>query len=351
MYKNIFWKLVKLKYKHIISVFTVATPLCVVLRTMQLLYATNEITGFVNTGYSAQNSVMMTLLLALALTVFISGLFVMRAPQKFPQNSVAQGTASLVFAAGIVYETVFSQFALRIPQWQIIIVKVFGVLSALFLVLFALSCFVNFKLSKLFLVLPVLYGAAKLLLTFAEISAIALISDNLFAIITQCTLLLFLLQLAKISNGIFGSHTRSIFLGSGLCAALLCFVSSLPPIFIRLFRPERTLHTGIPHAVFYLCSGIFCIVFLLSFFSTKNLEVKKHSSNGKARLGTSASDDDAGISYFSVSADESNQNEQDNIENRSEGVAFDSENNKDGFTVIGFDSVNLSDSDSGNDNP
>lgn len=345
-----FWKLIKLKYKYIISVFTVAAPICVILRAMQLLYTTNETTGFVTTGYSTQNSVMMTVLLALALTVFISGFFVRRAPGKLPEASAPLGTVSMIFAAGIIYETVFTQFALRIPQWQIIIVKVLGALSALFLVLFALSCFAKFKLSSLLFVFPVLYGAAKLLLTFAEISAIALISDNFFAVVTQCALLLFLLQLSKISNGIFGGHTRSIFLASGLCAALLCFVMSLPPILIKLLRPGRTLHTGIPHAVFYLCSGIFCLVFLLVFFNIKNLESKKYSSHGKKRLGTAESGDGAGISYFCVPSDESAQNKSEEESKPEKNDVPDSENDGDGFTVIGFDSVDLSDSDLKNDN-
>lgn len=313
-----------LKYKNIITLLFTMLPICIVLRTLQAIYTIDSSTGFMINDNLGTGIAMLAAAGIITALCAVCASTVRRLPQKLPEGSVLLGVGSLAMSIGFAFELAFEIYATRIPAWQITTLKALSAASALFMLAFAFSCFAGFKLPRVLFVLPVFYGIVKLLLTFTEISAIPIITDNVLAVLANAAVLFFLLQVAKIANGIVNDKTHRVTFAAAVCAIFLCAVTALPTLYMCFAYPTSLLHTSVASAVFELCAGTFAALFILSFFSLNNLKKAKKEKKQESEsdtLGTETAGNLSGISYFSALPE---------VEEKA---------HNEGFTVKGFDDV------------
>ena len=197
-------------------------------------------------------------------------------PKINPLISFASFFAVLGVAAG-VYDARLSPVAM---PWQIALLTVSGFIAAVYFILYAVSGFINLKLSPLLSVLPSVYFIMRITCSFTAISSLALISDNILIISALCVMLLFFLNFGKLYNGIDTERNFRKLMASGLVSIVLCFTQSIPHIIINLTTHNGYLHTSNADNFSVLSFGIFIAVFTFSHFSAKNIKVVSSQRNG-----------------------------------------------------------------------
>ncbi len=270
-----------MKYKHLILFFLVALPVSVLIRVFQVFFTIDGTTGFFKPEYKAFGLCMVVLVLAIiAATVFIS-VFIRRCPPKMPRVKPSLGISSILLGLSILYETLNTSYAPNIPFWQKGLVIVFGGTSVVFFVAYGLKMFKNYHIKRRFYVVPVLYWMVKLIFIFTGISSLALISDNVFLVLSYCSALVFMLEYSKFANKIDVDMNYKKLFASGLAAVILCAVTSFPRFIAVIIGNTKILHESIVSSVTLFFTAVFIAAFIFNDYSVHNLKVKKRHHRAK----------------------------------------------------------------------
>ena len=264
-------------YKKIILAFLVGAPLSIVLRFAQLWFTVETDTGFFKHNFEAIGNYILFIIFLIALVVAVLGFFNRRIPSYEPRVNIPMGVAGLLYAISVLFEiftdTVTSS---AVMPWQVTLLRVTGILSAVFFVVFGLQAVIDFRLPDICTIAPILYLILRIICDFTAISSLAMISDNLLLMGAYCTSLWFMLQFAKLYNHANAKYNAKKLLASGLAAVILCFTQSLPHILINIFSGYSYLHTTVAANFNLLVMGIFILIFLISYFGKKEY---KHTEN------------------------------------------------------------------------
>ena len=259
-----------MKYKNIIFLFAVFLPVSIVLRLMQLSFTVDYSTGFFIKEFETNGNAMLWVVLALCLAPAVFALFSHRNPEKPPKKNIAVSVASIMAAFSVVYELFFEEFSMAVLNWQITPVKVAGIVTTAFFICFALQGFIKFKIPDICTAIPVIYYILRMICDFTTISSLALISENLIVMLTYSMILLFMLQFAKLYNGIDAEYNFRKLLATGLSAVIMCFTQTVPHIILKLSTGYSFMHTSLATNVNIFFMGIFIAVFVFSHFSYGN---------------------------------------------------------------------------------
>lgn len=259
-----------MKYKNIIFLFAVFLPVSIVLRLIQLSFTVDYSTGFFIKEFETNGQAMLVVLLGLCLAPAIFALFSHRNPEKPPQRSIAVGIASFMAAFSVIYELFFEEFSVSVLGWQITAVKITGILTAAFFICYGLAGILKFKIPNICTAVPVLYYILRIICDFTTISSLALISENLLVMLTYSMILLFMLQFAKLYNGLDSEYNFRKLLATGLAAILLCFTQTVPHITLKLVTGYSFMHTSLATNINIFFMGIFIAFFVFSHFSFSN---------------------------------------------------------------------------------
>ena len=170
----------------------------------------------------------------------------------------------------IIYELLFETLVPAITAWQITLLRVSGVASAVFFVCFGLKRFINLRIPSILTAIPIVYFIFRIICDFTSISALALISENLILMFAYCAVLIFLLQFAKLYNGIDSEYNFRKLLASGLAAITLCALQSIPHFILKSLTGYSFMHTSPEASISLFVMGVFIAVFLFSHFSFSN---------------------------------------------------------------------------------
>ena len=270
----------KMKYKKIILFFCIIMPLSILLRTFQLFFTVETKTGFFKSEYETAGFYLLLLIIAVCVSLAVICFTGHRNPEHPPKINPLISFASFFAVLGVaagVYDARLSPVAM---PWQIALLTVSGFIAAVYFILYAVSGFINLKLSPLLSVLPSVYFIMRITCSFTAISSLALISDNILIISALCVMLLFFLNFGKLYNGIDTERNFRKLMASGLVSIVLCFTQSIPHIIINLTTHNGYLHTSNADNFSVLSFGIFIAVFTFSHFSAKNIKVVSSQRNG-----------------------------------------------------------------------
>ena len=270
----------KMKYKKIILFFCIIMPLSILLRTFQLFFTVETKTGFFKSEYETAGFYLLLLIIAVCVSLAVICFTGHRNPEHPPKINPLISFASFFAVLGVaagVYDARLSPVAM---PWQIALLTVSGFIAAVYFILYAVSGFINLKLSPLLSVLPSVYFIMKIICSFTAISSLALISDNILILSALCVMLLFFLSFGKLYNGIDTERNFRKLMASGLVSIVLCFTQSIPHIIINLTTHNGYLHTSNADNFSVLSFGMFIAVFTFSHFSAKNIKVVSSQRNG-----------------------------------------------------------------------
>lgn len=261
-----------MKYKQIILFFVVALPTSIALRLIQLFHIVEANTGFYKQGLENWGGYITLIILAVALVLAVFSLFSHRSPEKPPKVNLCIGLASGLLASAFAIELYFGFNTFGTVLWQKILLYILGIASVLWLTVFSIKDFINIPLPNLTAIIPALFFILKIICSFAGISSLALISDNVLLITAYCAVLLFMLQFAKLYNNVGKERGFRKLLATGLASSVLCFTQSVPNIVFHVASENGYLHTAMVTSFSMFFTGVFIATFVFTHFSKKNIE-------------------------------------------------------------------------------
>lgn len=259
-----------MKYNKIIFLFCVFLPVAVLLRLMQLSFTVDYTTGFYLKEFESNAKAMLLVLFALTFAPSFFAFFSHRSPDNPPKPNIFLSIASIAVGVSIVCELTFEILPQTITGWQIGLLRISGIASAIFFVAFGLKRFINFKLPNICTAIPAIYIIFRIICDFTAISSLALISENLILMFAYCTVLIFFLQFAKLYTGLDSEYNFRKLLASGLAAVTLCILQSVPHFVLKTLTGYSFMHTSPTAAISLFVIGVFIAVFLFSHFSYSN---------------------------------------------------------------------------------
>lgn len=253
-----------MKYNKIMFLYFAALPISLVLRILQLLVTVEPQTGFYIPESKGMGTAFMILILLCSLFVALFARLTYKQPECLPRINIWLSIPSVLFAVGIIFETFFADFSLPILGWQNILLKVISIGTSIYLLAFAVSPLLRFKIKPILSTFPVIYSIIRLICDFTLVSKLAIISDNILLIAVYSVSMFFFLNFAKLYNGIDDDKNYKKILSYGLTLSVLCFTSSVPNLlFSAIFRGYD--HISIFSNITVLFIGMFATAFVFSY--------------------------------------------------------------------------------------
>lgn len=259
-----------MKYKKILLFSGIALPVCLGLRFLQLFYIIEAETGFYKPEFKNFGLYILILIFGFVAATVMFSMFTHRRPDKLPQINLGLSLSSFLLAGAIVFELFSQKVLFGNAVWQVVFLKLFGILSAVWLVLFGLKGFFNIKIPVMTSAVLGIFYVMKIICNFASISSLALISDNILLIGSYCFILLFMMNFGKLYSGLDFERGFKKLMATGFGSVILCFTQSIPNIVYNLVSGGNYNHIAQATNINLLITGIFILVFVLSHFSHKN---------------------------------------------------------------------------------
>ena len=179
-----------------------AVILTAVLRFFQIKYTIEFSTGFFIGNFSGFGYFMLAAIFLAALLCGIFAFTYYKNPENLPEKSKVLGVVSFLPAITIVLENISGNTTFVVNNIQSAALNVVAILTSIFFILFGISKFTDFALPEWTTMIPAVYFIIKMIVDFAKISSLAIISDYILYISAYCVMLLFFIAFAKLYNNI-----------------------------------------------------------------------------------------------------------------------------------------------------
>lgn len=272
-----------MRYRHIINLFFVSTPICVLLRTIQLVFTIDGGTGFIKQQYSTI-SVLITLIVCAtvgAIGMLASSIDGIKQNPHKTQPAVA--LAGILVGVMFIYQTIANLKGLTIGAWHDMLLAVLCLLSAFVFIAYGLKSIYSYKMPAMILVIPVVYYIVRIINVFVSTSALALITENVFLIFTNSVLLWFMFEFASLENqiGDASKKTKKLF-ASGIASVMLCTVTAIPKLILIITDSSDVSNGDVASSLLNVAVGIFVFAYIICNFGEQNAANQKKPSKHSA---------------------------------------------------------------------
>lgn len=261
-----------MKFKYIVSTFLSTTVVCILARALQLNLMIDE-KGFTLTSYRNYSLFVLALLFATCIALAVVGTQTHRCPAHPPKMKLSLAFPAILYGVWVVFDVVHAFFSARVPSWQIVLLAVFGILTGALFILYGMKAFKNIKLPSVLFVLPVLYQMVRALCMFISVSTLALTSGHILMLASECSVLLFMLELGKMMCGLDKEKNYRKILSTGMVAVFFCCVTTVPYIVILLSGKQVVLNESYSSLILTFLAGAFVMCFLFNHFSLTNRQL------------------------------------------------------------------------------
>lgn len=271
-----------MKHRHTLMLLSVALPICVLLRAIQMYFTIDSATGFIKQQYSAISVIITVIICAAVASIGLLAATLEGVKQNSVKPCPAVAIASALAGGMFIYQTVAGISALVGGAWYDVLLIFLTLASAFVFVAYGLKNIYEYKFPSLMLVVPVVYYVVKLISVFVSTSALALVTENIFLIFTNSVLLWFMFEFASFENqiGDINKKPKRLF-ASGLAAVMLCAVTSLPKFILSISSKTQLSSGDISAALLNMAIGIFILTYIMCNFGDKSENKKtigKHSA-------------------------------------------------------------------------
>lgn len=272
-----------MKYRHIINLLCVSTPVCVLLRAIQVIFTLDRDTGFIKQQYS-QISLLITIIVCAAIVaVGVMAACAESIEKNKKTTRPLTAIACLLTAGMFVYETVATVSILGFASWHGGLLVLLAILSAVTFGAYGISCIYEFSFTKMIFIIPVIYYVIKLINLFVSSSALALVTENIFLLFTNSALLWFVFEFASFENGFNESEkpSKRLFVSS-IMAIMLCFVTALPKLILILSQKTEISSGDVSTSLLMIAQAFFVFAYVNDSYSTKKSGAEKSVSKHSA---------------------------------------------------------------------
>lgn len=255
-----------MKLSKITAFFCIGTPICVALRIFQVLFTIELKTGFYTKEYEVIGKVISAVIFAFCVFLYLFCFKYYKSPEKPPKQNIVLSVTAIGLAAVTVAQSFFDTGITLSSAWQILIIKIIGIITAFYFIWFAVSKYINKTVLSLIHIIPCIFMIFRTAFIFIDTSVLAHITDNVLLIATYCVVMVFFVNFAKLYNGVDSDKNFKKLLASGMVSVSLCFTQSIPHIIVNLSSNNGYLHVSHIANISTLVMGIFILVFLISHF-------------------------------------------------------------------------------------
>ncbi len=256
-----------MKLNKIMAFFYVGLPICVILRMIQIAFTIDFKSGFYKEGYNNYGNAIMFVFGLFCVALIFFGFKAFESPEKPPKVNTSLTLAGLFMACALLYEVGYEVLPSLMLPWQIMVVKLAGIVTAAYFVVFVLKVKLHIKLPEIIHIVPLVYLIVRTIFTFINISSLAIISDNILIMASYCFAMLFFINYAKLYNGIDNERNFRKILATGLCAVVTSLTQSVAYFVINFVSETQYTHTDTVTNLTLLGIGLFALAFLVSHFS------------------------------------------------------------------------------------
>lgn len=267
-----------MKYRHIIALLGVSMPICVLLRVIQIIFTTDNTTGFIKQQYSQVSIMISVIVCAAAIAISVLASTVDDVCKKEKAINPFVSIAGLLAGGMFVYEAVVNVSILGFVGWNSISF-VLSLLSACVFVMFGIKNIYDYKFFNLLLIVPVIHYVIKLINLFISTSALSLVTENVFMIFANSALLLFLYELACFENDFKNADVApKRILIFGVLAVAMLLTTALPKIIAAVSQKTELTAGDISSALLLITQAIFILVYVHGNFYQKQPKAPKTAS-------------------------------------------------------------------------
>ncbi len=264
-----------MRYRHTIKLLGACLPICLILRTLQLIFTVDSATGFIKQQFSGISVTIMVVIFAAIVSVGVLGFAADGVKIQKAQKNIFLAASAFLVGCMFIYDTVASLQTQNITAWYDIVTVFLGLITAAVFFAFGVKNIYDIKFPHIFLVVPVFYYILRIITVFVSTSALALVTKNIFLIFTNGILLFFMFEFAKFENNIDEKPKLRKFFASGIMAVMLCFTESLPKFISQTdIMSDRDIADGI----LTLTMGAFVLTYILSNFADKHSLENTHTA-------------------------------------------------------------------------
>jgi hypothetical protein len=244
----------------------------VILRTIQLLFLTDSVTGFYKEGLEALGtSLMVVIVLVIAISSFLIFLFEKQKVSAMPSNSILLGCSALFAGLANLFEIFFNQASLStVPAFLLGLRVILILASAVVLCWFGISILFGKSIRPAFSIVLVVTWVIRLMSSFICFTGMSNISENLYDVLMLISTLVFFLFFGKAICKISNSSTNRGVIATGIAAVLFTAVSSIPCLIAYMAGDFAFVHVPIDSPVTGLFMTFFISVYLVDICKIKS---------------------------------------------------------------------------------
>ncbi len=261
----------------VVGLLTVAVPL----RTYQLLFITEYDTGFYRTvDWSVY------LIYALAIVAVLVSFVLVNLAKSVPSSkdeirkkNLFLAIASILFALGIISDVIMTFSAMlsndvtgtmsgMLNQENImptLVEAVFGVLSAIYIMMFGISHFdgrTTYSQYKFLALAPLAWTVGRIIIRFLKKISYVNIADLMLELFILAGMMLFFLAFARISSGLANERSMRSLFASGYACIFFCLLANVPRLVIGLTGNSVYLPDEYPLSICDLTFALFVVAYI-----------------------------------------------------------------------------------------
>lgn len=258
-----------MKYRHTMLLLYISLPICVILRTIQMIFTIDYGTGFIKQQYSVISPIITVVICAAVAAVSLLS----AACEINPKGTTLRpGIAAASFLVGgmFVCQMAADVANLSFAAWYDMLLMVLGLVAALAFIAYGLKNVYDYKLPSIVLVVPTIYYVVRLISLFIGTSKLAMVTENIFMLFTNSVILLFVFELACLENEIGNTQksTKKLFV-YGVATIMTCVTTSLPKLILIVTSDLKFARSDIAVALLNLSIAVFAFAYIVCNYKEK----------------------------------------------------------------------------------
>lgn len=272
------------KINPLYSLYVLVGLLCLAVpfRTYQLLRLVES-----NTGFYKDINWSVYLMYALCILAVLVPYVLTTLAKNVPESRAVYGknkvlsVSAFVFGAGLVADSVSALSTIVLYNQGFLTGEInivptalqgaFGVASAIYIFIFAISCIdgkTTYSRYKLLALCPLVWSVVRLVIRFVKKISYVNVSDLMLEMFAIAFMMLFFLSFARISSGLSNKKSMRSLWSSGFASAFFCLAANLPRFVMVITANGNLLNDEYPFALCDLGFAFFAICYIVNSMKT-----------------------------------------------------------------------------------
>ena len=265
------------KLSPLLPLYIISGLLCLAVpfRTYQLLFITENTTGFYKSTDWSIYAIYGLSALAILVSVIIVNLAknVPSSRDEIKQKNVFLAIYSMLFAFGIIVDSVLSFTSILAGTagaenfTSVVVETVFGVFAAIYFMLFGISYFdgrTTYFQYRFLALAPLAWTTGRIIIRFMKKIAYVNVADLMLELFILAGMMIFFLSFARISSGLSNEKSMRSLFASGYVCIFFCALANVPRIVLMITGNSDYIPIEYPLSICDLTFSLFVTAYIVN---------------------------------------------------------------------------------------